>query len=424
MKTTFLPLITIFAILIVACSPRKQTKQGDVPYVDVTKKYPLKEFYVTDIADVTYVVLCSDDPDFLYRGFIASITENTIIVRDLNHADVFFFSKDGTPKSRFNRKGQGPEEYLRASRIIYDETTDDVFLTCSDIYNRIFVYSSTGEHKRAIGLPQRVRRGSYYLSSLDDRSLLLRNEDSRAFRIPLQDLPNHISSDNFYRICKMDGSILDSFQIQYTPIHAEIVIVDRNNMATRTNLVRGIRMVQSKEGVRLNYPELGTFFLYKPDGSLTPVMHQIPLPASLNPPIAIASYIDVGRYQLLEIAKGGSLRTTWDGIGTVLRMEHYMRNKQTGKIVRPKFLLPDYKGKVLLPGYIAYNPFEFGRNVGSSRPVGFGSNRIHGHLFFQLCLSELKRAHRDNKLSGKLKELVTTLDEDKDNDVFVILNLK
>jgi hypothetical protein len=71
-----------------------------------------------------------------------------------------------------------------------------------------------------------------------------------------------------------------------------------------------------------------------------------------------------------------------------------------------EFLLSDYKGKVLPP----LDFMTFSRN--------------DGHLFFELCLLELKEAYRENKLSGKLKDLVATLDVDKDNNVFVILNFK
>jgi len=39
-------------------------------------------------------------------------------------------------------------------------------------------------------------------------------------------------------------------------------------------------------------------------------------------------------------------------------------------------------------------------------------------------LIELKQAYRDNKLNGKLKELVATLNEDEDNNVFVLIQFK
>ena len=81
-----------------------------------------------------------------------------------------------------------------------------------------------------------------------------------------------------------------------------------------------------------------------------------------------------------------------------------MRDKETEEVIHPKILLPDYKGK------------EF-----TIRP----SMRIYENEFaFELDLIELKQAYRENKLSGKLKELVATLNEDTDNNVFMLVEFK
>jgi len=45
-------------------------------------------------------------------------------------------------------------------------------------------------------------------------------------------------------------------------------------------------------------------------------------------------------------------------------------------------------------------------------------------VYFELDLTELKQASRENKLSGKLKELVTSLNEDIDNNVFMFVDFK
>jgi len=82
-----------------------------------------------------------------------------------------------------------------------------------------------------------------------------------------------------------------------------------------------------------------------------------------------------------------------------------MRNKSTGEIFRPKFLLPDYRGKEFVISPSVINVYDDG-------------------YFFELGLSELKQAFRDNKLSGKLKELVAKLNEDKDNNVFMLVEFK
>ena len=82
---------------------------------------------------------------------------------------------------------------------------------------------------------------------------------------------------------------------------------------------------------------------------------------------------------------------------------YYARDKKTGEIFRQKIILPDYKGKDFSvdPSLLNYYEKEY---------------------HFELDLIELKEAYRENRLSGKLKELVATLKELEDNNVFVFVN--
>ena len=92
-----------------------------------------------------------------------------------------------------------------------------------------------------------------------------------------------------------------------------------------------------------------------------------------------------------------------------------MRNKKTGEVVRPKFLLPDYLGKEFIMD--AHRLNADGRIFNDGRIYNDG-------YYFELGLYELKQAYRENKLSGKLKELVATLNEDEDNNVFMLVEFK
>ena len=144
MKRNVLYLI-LPVIFIAGCSSDKQSKDS-LPCIDFRNNYPEKEILLTDIADVTYLYLNSDNDDYLYQGGISCVTQNTIVVYDGASGSILFFSKDGYPKSRFNRIGNGPEDYTRPGRIIYDEKSDEVFVTLP-LRPFIQVYSSTGEYK-------------------------------------------------------------------------------------------------------------------------------------------------------------------------------------------------------------------------------------------------------------------------------------
>ena len=55
-----------------------------------------------------------------------------------------------------------------------------------------------------------------------------------------------------------------------------------------------------------------------------------------------------------------------------------------------------------------------------SRFQNYYEKRYH----FELDIIELKEAYRENKLSGKLKELAATLNEEEDNNVYIFVDFK
>lgn len=110
----------VLSLVIASCTSNKEL-QEKLAFIDVTKEYPEKKIELTDIAGVSYLQLNSKTDDYLYKGSIDYVTENNIIVIDRSQNSVLFFSKEGNPKSHFNRRGQGPEEYSDAASLMYDE---------------------------------------------------------------------------------------------------------------------------------------------------------------------------------------------------------------------------------------------------------------------------------------------------------------
>lgn len=384
--------VIISAFLATGCLPDKQ-KGDKLAVIDVSKSYPEKETLLTDIADVTYLYLNSDNDDYLYSGRIHSITENTVVVYDNISGSILFFSKDGNPKSRFNRKGNGPEEYLSALQVIYDEAADDVFVARMNI---IQVYSSTGEYKRRITMPE----GTVItpIVPFDEHSLFL--YDGSKSIIPDSNETNATTDgyvSPFVRISKIDGSVLDYVELPTDPI-----VLGVQNMDDRQTVIRGrtSRLVQCKEGVLLCNPETDTVFLYSKDYSLTPVMTKTPSVKTL-PMTYLNNCVDVGQYQFMEV-----FTVRLEEGAFPFPVNYLMRDKKTGEIFRQKILLPDYKGKEFL-----FSPLKSGRDY------------EYGPIF-ELDLGELKQAYDENKLSGKLKELVATLDEDVDNNIFMLVHFK
>ena len=388
----FLQYLFILSVFVFSC----QQPNDVLPCIDVRKNYPEKEILLTDIAQITYLCPNSDEREYLFSGGICVVTKNTVVIADARKGDILFFSKEGIPKSHFNRQGNGPGEYRSPIWVLYDEDADDVFVTyfSSTI---IQVYSSTGVHKRELALPQGTRMGNDWVS-YDDDAILYYDVGMEYKRVDVdnKNLPAENLVSPFYLISKADGAVLEHIEL---PIPSFFLGINHNGM--RIPASRKIRLTKGNTGVLLCNPERDTVFLYGRGKPLTPILHKIPLVNATTPMTYLNNCLDLGSYQFMEVytVRAGDV---YPGIFPVT---YYLRNKKSGEIFRQKLLLPDFKGQEFI-----------------IRPLGNG-RRIENGDYFELDITELKQAYAENKLSGKLKELVATLKED-DNNVYVIAEFK
>lgn len=344
--------ILYFFLFFISCSSSKESAE-ELPYIDVNKNYPEKEINLAGIADVSYLQLNTENADFLYQGSINYVTQNTIVIVDRISNSVLFFSKDGIPKSRFNRRGQGPEEYTDAAYVMYDEATDDVYIS-PDFSNYIIVYSSVGEYKRKLILPQRNIGGQMVF--FDDQSILV-YDNTKLW----QSIVNEHSNDkiifteqdkdsSFYLVSKVDGAVLE-----YINLPRKNIDLSYSDLAgTFLGQVNYARVRKSLNGLFLYNPENDTIFLYNKNKSLTPFLYKKPLLNNYNPMIVMDICMDVDCFQFISLY-------SYLKEGESPEAKYYMREKETGEIFRQKFILSDYKGKVFYinPRFPNYSEKEY-----------------------------------------------------------------
>jgi len=300
--------------------------------------------------------------------------------------------------------GQGPEEYLtlyRSDRILYDEETDDVFLcnnSLESMNHYIQVYSSTGEYKRKINLPRNTLPWS--LVSFDNKSLFVFAEDFYSGPNARKYKETEIPYTTYYKISKLNGEILDSFKLKSNNVNLVILHSIRDTYVS--DRMAFSRLVKGNDGLFLCNPETDTVFYYNEKKSLTPVLHKTPLVRNQDPRVVLTNVVDVERFMFFSTYTLISAHMN-------LRDKHYFLDKETGEIFQQKLILPDFKGK------------EFTIQVGRTSVNAGGDVADY---MFELELYELKEAYKENRLSGKLKELVSTLDEDKDNNVYMLVKFK
>ena len=376
-----------------------------MPFIDVRKNYPEKELVLTDFADVTFIHLNSDNDEYLYKMPIQTltVTNNTIAVYDNSSCSILFFSKDGSPKSRFKRLGQGPEEYISVDHILYDEKKDDVFVVASGEYT-IKVYSSTGEYKRTIPFPKGENSKSLFF--FDNQSFLTYNSKSSVPKAPflrekyLSDIPNFTT---YYHISKTNGTILDSLNL---PSDKTVNLVKTIPGSNSYSFSQYYRLIKGMDGFFLCNPETDTIYFYAKDKSVSPVFRKIPSVRDMDPFVIIHNILESSRYQFFRIE---AIYDEIDRRNARYPHIYYFRDKETGEIYLQKIILPEYKGK------------EFQIFVGFK---GAGYYGIENGTAYELDLIELREAYEENRLSGKLKELVSTLNELKDNNVLMLVHFK
>jgi hypothetical protein len=317
------------------------------------------------------------------------------VIHDSSSGRLLFFTKDGNPKSYFNHKGNGPEDYINVNQAVYDEEKDEIFVVFRNV---IQVYSSTGDHKRKITLPAGVIVSP--IVSFDDESLFLYDASEQ---LPA-DVKGRTDTDMYFaspfvRISKTDGKMLNCVELPAADVDLGLY---RDMNGTRM-LVRGrtSRVIKSDGGVLLCNPETDTVFLFGKDRCLTPVIYKTPAIGASDPMAYLNNCIDAGRYQFMEMY---TLR--FEEGAFPYPVTYLMRDRKTGEIFRQKIILPDYNGK-----HFFISPVQSGRDYENG-------------AFFELDLTELKQAYGENKLSGKLKELTASLDEEKDNNVFLLFKFK
>ena len=413
MKAYKILYLIILGVAEIGCSSDRQ--EDGLPCIDVTKNFPEKEIILTNIADVTYVHLNSQNPDYLYRGGIKYITENSIVVVDVSSGNILFFSKDGNPKSRFNHYGQGPGEYSSTNFFItYDEKEDDLYVIDPGHFtipeHSTLVFSSTGEYKRTIYLPSSPEP----LVDFDDHSLFVYDMQYQYKKIRNKetDLSSQLMDSSIYRISKKTGKVLDYVEI---PINTVDIIEYGNEGFTSKKLYES-RIKNCAAGLFLCLPETDTVFLYGKDKTLTPVICKTPLASNLNPILVLGGFLDAGNYQYITVEPTININEIYDLYikkGYVPKdhnkslVKHYIRDKKTDKIFHQKISLPDYNGKDFF--------------IESQKTYFTGKETI---FCLGLDIYELKQAEKENKLSGKLKEFVSTLNENEDNNVYILATFK
>lgn len=398
------------ALLLAGCTTGEPVQEEGSVVLDVSLTYPEKIIPLSEIADVSYVQLSEVKDDYLFSGFPLCVTEQTIVVYDPSSGDVLFFSRDGQPKSKFNRQGNGPGEYIyiRAKTACYDEAKDEFFVF---VDKRVDVISATGRYKRSLPLPEGLEVSEMVLWGDDalllyDNSLQMKQVTNMFDKIEGGEgkeskTVNSESPEPIFCISIQDGSIQDYIAL---PHDHEIdmsqpVVINGEPVGVMTGRMNHI--VYTSDGVLLRSADTDVLYLYGNDRSLTPVMVQTPSMADLQPIVYLNSMVQAGTYQFMELLTGVIVDNRR------FQSTYLVRDTRDGKVSTQKIVFDDYTKKE-----VAITPLILLRTQNGNEGM------------IEIPLAELRRAYTNGELSGELETLMASMDEDNENDVYVLLRFK
>ena len=340
--------------------------------IDLSKDYFEKKIKLSEISEVQYVCM-NENEDFLYEGAPRYISDNVFVF--YSEGEFIFFTKDGEPKSKFNHQGNGPGEYSYFSKILYDEAKDELFVLAE---KKILVYSSSGEYKRSIFLSLPDNHYVKDITIFDDSNLLL------------------YDTEHFVLISKIDGSELSKLDLS---LDRDIQLSISTQNEYGVSVIAGVQntIVRYKEGFLLSDFTNDTIFYYIDSQNISPFLIKEPSVETMDPVIYANAFVEAGGYRFYRkvtvIDKNGRFPS-----------DYLMQSIEDGSVYKQCIEIDDFIGK-----YVNVAP-----EVLLSSKYGF----------VELDLIELSDAYKKGLLKGDLKELMSKMDQENGNNIYMLLTFK
>jgi hypothetical protein len=381
------------------CKPGAGKNQaGEIVVIDVTKEYPTKVLYLQDIADVEYIPLGTND-NTLMRSSIARfhLSDNYIVTTNpfSTQGDFFVFDGKGKSKFSFNHRGQGPTEYNSIGSFAFDEKAKEIFIF--DRFTtapKILVYNENGKYKRSLMLFPELTDVNLY--NYDDETLLVYDETG-IFDMGVVDNKEY-SHNPYLFVSKEDGSLIETLNT-HLPVRLSDAVVwkgekDGQEVIYSVSIPITNNRSFGKDFIIADWSS-DTIYRLTPERKLQPIIVRIPSMPETDPKILLSNFLVTDKFILLGVYEM-NYETLKNGGNLEARQLIY--DFETGEINRYRFVNRDITTSTSVRMWEATTPGNTGVSM-YDVPFLFGLDA-------------------KGELTGDLKELIKSLDED-DNPVLV-----
>jgi len=383
-------MICVAVLLLSQCKTSvNKTGIGGLVEIDVSQKFPLKELYLQDIAQVEYIPLETNKNTLMRSSArIAHVSDNYIVATNAGDGDVFVFDGKGKSKFSFNHKGQGGTHYNQLYSIAFDERAKEIFIFDRASANpKFLVYAEDGEFKRTLASPSNFLPRDVY--DFDDETLLVYDDYGLS--------QNRYSNKPYLFISKKDGSIVDTLDI-----HLPVRVSNRHFFEVEVDGQKGMTSISLWITNNRSYGEnflisdwsSDTIYKLTPQKELQPMIFRKPSIEKSDPKIIISNELVTDKFIFLgkgvldfDMAKRANTFPTMS----------LMYDFETGQINEYKLINKDYESL-----NVVFDPAITSENTGVRK----------------LDVARLFEEDEAGKVKGELKELLKTLDEE-DNPILM-----
>ena len=300
-----------------------------------------------------------------------------------NDGNIYLFDRTGKGVRVINHKGNGPGEYTNCNDVLLDEVNGELFI--SDIQLRkIFVYDMEGNFKRSFPFPKET--GFFKFVSLDDNNFIFWN-NAADFNQKLKE------ATQFYICSKQDGSIMKEINLPYKERKTTMQIKTDSSGNIMLSFLRCFNVNRYRDQIILTEPSCDTIYSYSEIG-IEPIFTRTPSIQSMDDETFLFPGIFTDDYAFFTISE----------------------KKENGK---REELLYDRKEQAFYTYKLQNKDYK---DCDVIRMFQMNTNQ---DFYFVQSLNayQLVEANAQGKLSGKLKELIDTLDEE-DNPIVMIVKPK
>lgn len=390
----------LLASMLLSCGGGKEEvqKEGGLPVLDLSKKYPEIKVDIHELGEVEYIPLETTDESVMTVGLKHFISDEYIIIQDLGVIQIF--NRKGKHITRFDHTGPGPKEYHYIHGCKADFKAKELY-----IYDpkKMQVYSFSGEWIRTVGnIPEGIRPEFTY--DYNEKYLITHNvfHDYWNFeKLPVDLTPYYLIDKQTGKFIPLPLTIKNRIS---RVVHKEIKDISENIAQPIVEKVLIDPMLANGSDILIADFGLDTLYSYKND-RLTPIAVQYPSVHSTNPPVVIAPFFYSDQILIfkpveMKYDKSYALQPLVDA-------PLMMWNRKTNDIHRIEL-------------YDSNNINRTFKTPMTSKGMQFESPN---HLLIRYEAEKLCEEYEAGKLKGKLKEVASKLTEE-DCHVVAICKLK